>query len=56
MTSVPLKPHRGKAVYCVVRNVDGEVMGMYRERREATASCLDGMRVETYVQKPGPRR
>jgi len=55
MSLVPIKPRKGKSIYCVVDNKTGEVLGVYKgpgAKSQADADCPRGGRVETYVQKP----
>ena len=59
MANIPLVPHKGKCIYCVVDNKTGDVLGMYAKRSWADEALQqlgsDTARVETYVQKPKSR-
>lgn len=55
MTSILIKPHKGRQIYCIVDNKTGRVLGTYKEagaKAQAEADCPDDARVEVYVQKP----
>jgi hypothetical protein len=55
MSLIPIKPHKGRQIYCIVDNKTGQVLGTYKEagaKTQAEADCPEGARVEVYVQKP----